>query len=360
MSVVVVTGSCGLVGSESAAHYAALGYDVAGIDNDLRRTFFGPEASIAWMRERLQRDHPRRYRHSDIDIRDRARLDDVFARYGRDITLVIHAAAQPSHDWAATDPATDFSVNATGTLNVLECTRRACPEAVFIFTSTNKVYGDRPNGLPLVELERRWDLAVDDPRYRGIDESMSIDTSTHSLFGVSKTAADLLVQEYGRYFGMKTVCFRAGCLTGPNHAGAMLHGFLAYLMKCVCTGAPYTVFGYQGKQVRDNLHSADLVAAFDAVAAAPPIGEVYNIGGSRACHCSMLEAIEMAEDIAGRTLRATVDPRPRTGDHIWYVSDVAKFQRHYPAWQPRAGVRRLLEEMYESNVSRWTVTAGSP
>src|SRR5262245_5581773 len=359
MSVVVITGSCGLVGSESVAHYAERGFDVAGIDNDLRSTFFGPDASVAWIRERLKRHHPARYQHFDADIRDRVQLEAIFDRYGRNISLVIHAAAQPSHDWAARDPATDFGVNATGTLNVLESARRACPDAVFIFTSTNKVYGDRPNSLPLVELDRRWDLAADDPRYNGIDETMSLDRSTHSLFGVSKAAADLLVQEYGRYFGMRTVCFRAGCLTGPNHSGAMLHGFLAYLMKCVCTGTPYTIFGYGGKQVRDNLHSADLVAAFDAVAAAPKIGEVYNIGGSRACHSSLVEAAAFAEEIAGRRLNMTYDPRPRVGDHIWYVSDVSKFQRDYPEWQPRGDVRRLLADIYESNAARWSQPAES-
>lgn len=359
MSVVVVTGSCGLIGSESAAHYASLGCDVVGIDNDLRGAIFGPEASIAWMRERLTRDHRARYRHSDLDIRDRAGLEALFGRYGRDITLVVHAAAQPSHDWAATDPDTDFGVNATGTLNVLECTRRACPDAVVIFTSTNKVYGDAPNRLPLVELERRWDLPESHPQYGGIDESFSIDASTHSLFGVSKAAADLLVQEYGRYFGMRTVCFRAGCLTGPNHSGARLHGFLAYLMKCVCTGTPYTVVGYGGKQVRDNLHGADLVAAIDAVVANPRVGEVYNIGGSRACHCSLLEAIDMAEQIAGRPLAVTYDPRARIGDHVWYVSDVTKFQCHYPAWRARAGVHTLLEDICQANAARWTKTPRS-
>lgn len=357
MSVVVVTGSCGLVGSESAAHYATLGYDVVGIDNDLRSAFFGPDASTTRVRARLLHDHPR-YRHRDVDVRDRQALDGVFAAHGRDIALVIHTAAQPSHDWAATDPATDFSVNATGTLNVLECARQACPEAPFIFTSTNKVYGDAPNRLPFVELERRWDLPADHPLYDGIDESMSIDASIHSLFGVSKASADLLVQEYGRYFGMKTVCFRAGCLTGPNHAGVMLHGFLAYLMKCVCTGTPYTIFGYQGKQVRDNLHSADLVAAFDAVMAVPPVGEVYNIGGGRFANCSVLEAIAMAEEVAGRSLPVTYDPRPRVGDHIWYVSNLARFQQHHPAWRPQVTVRRALEEIYEFNISRWTGDAG--
>ena len=358
MSVVVITGSCGLVGSESAAHYARLGYDVVGIDNDLRSTFFGPDATTTHIRARLIRDHDN-YRHFDIDVRDRDALHGVFHAHGRDIAVVIHAAAQPSHDWAARDPATDFSVNAGGTFNVLECTRHTCPDAVFIFTSTNKVYGDAPNRLPFVELERRWDLPAGHPCYDGIDESMSIDASTHSLFGVSKTSADLLVQEYGRYFGMNTVCFRAGCLTGPNHAGAMLHGFLAYLMKCVCTGTPYTIFGYQGKQVRDNLHSADLVAAFDAVVASPPKGEAYNIGGGRVSHCSLLEAIALAEEIAGRRLTVSYDPRARVGDHIWYVSNVGRFQRRYPQWRPRVTVRRELEEIYEQNVPRWSDTARS-
>jgi len=353
MSVVVVTGSCGLVGSECVSHYAHLGHDVVGIDNDLRSHFFGPSASTAWVRERLEREHPN-YTHHGIDIRDRGAIERVFDRYGRDIALIVHTAAQPSHDWAATDPPTDFSVNATGTLNVLECVRRSCPDAVFIFTSTNKVYGDTPNRLPLVELDERWELPPDHPSYGGIDESMSIDSCTHSLFGVSKAAADLLVQEYGRYFGMKTACFRGGCLTGPNHSAAMLHGFLAYLMRCVCTGTRYTVFGYKGKQVRDNIHSADLVAAFDVFFAAPRVAEVYNMGGGRACNCSMLEAIALSEEIAGRRLDYAIDPRPRVGDHIWYISDLGRFQAHYPSWRPRIGLRRLLEEIYEANVSRWT------
>ncbi|MGE0446654.1 MAG: NAD-dependent epimerase/dehydratase family protein [Vicinamibacterales bacterium] len=352
MAVVIVTGSCGLVGSETAAHYAARGFDVIGIDNDLRRHFFGDAASTAWVRGRLEATCPR-YRHEAIDIRDRHAIEALFERFGRDVALVVHAAAQPSHDWAATDPHMDFGVNAVGTLTLLDAVRRSCPEAPFVYLSTNKVYGDRPNSLPLVELDTRWELPPDHPRYQGIDESMSIDGSTHSLFGVSKAAADLLVQEYGRYFGLRTACLRGGCLTGPNHSGAMLHGFLAYLMKCVCTGARYTVFGYKGKQVRDNIHSADLIAAIDAFFASPRSGEVYNMGGGRRSNCSMLEAIALCEEIAGRPLAWTYRDEPRIGDHIWYVSDLSRFQAHYPGWQPRVSLRALLEDIYQQNISRW-------
>jgi CDP-paratose 2-epimerase len=291
--------------------------------------------------------------HHDVDIRDRDSMERLFRQYGRNIALIIHTAAQPSHDWAARDPHTDFSVNATGTLTVLECARQASPEAVFIFTSTNKVYGDTPNRLPLVELESRWEVESAHPAYNGIDETMSVDATTHSLFGASKAAADLLVQEYGRYFGMKTVCFRGGCLTGPNHSGAMLHGFLAYLIKCVSTGTPYTVFGYKGKQVRDNIHSSDLLSAFDAFFEAPRIGEVYNIGGGRDCNCSMIEAISMAEDVTGRRLQHTYTDSARIGDHIWYISDLSKFRSHYPAWRMQFSLRKLMEDIYERNSKRW-------
>jgi CDP-paratose 2-epimerase len=355
---VVVTGSCGLIGSESAAHFAAAGYDVVGIDNDMRSSFFGPEASTAWVRERLEREVPR-YRHHAIDIRDRSAVDAVFARYGRDIALVVHTAAQPSHDWAAGDPHTDFSVNAAGTLTLLECTRVHAPDAVFIFTSTNKVYGDTPNQLPLVELETRWEVKTDHPFHGGIDETMSLDASTHSLFGVSKAAADLLVQEYGRYFGIRTACFRAGCLTGPTHSGAVLHGFLAYLLKCVATGTEYTVFGYKGKQVRDNLHSADLIGAFDAFFRAPRVAAVYNMGGGRESNCSMLEAITLSEAITGRPLRWSYSDRARIGDHIWYISDVGRFRRDYPSWRPRYDLRALMEDIYGQSAARWTTAASS-
>jgi CDP-paratose 2-epimerase len=353
MSVVLVTGSGGLVGSESVAYYDALGYDVVGVDNDMRRVFFGDAASTAWSVEELQRTC-RRYRHCTADIRDKAAMERLFATYGRDIALVIHTAAQPSHDWAARDPHTDFSVNAVGTLTLLECARRACPDAVFIFTSTNKVYGDVPNRLPLVELEHRWELPPDHPSFAGIDESMSIDGSTHSLFGASKAAADLLVQEYGRYFGMKTACFRGGCLTGPNHSGTMLHGFLAYLLKCVCMGTPYTVFGYKAKQVRDNIHSHDLLDAFHQFFQTPRVAETYNIGGGRESNCSMLEAIALCEEVAGRPLAWTYDDRARIGDHQWYVSDLGKFKAHYPAWRQQYSMRTLVEDIYERNLDRWT------
>lgn len=352
MSVVVVTGSCGLVGAEAVAWYSQRGFDVVGVDNDMRRTFFGDGASTAWMRPVLEKAYPS-YRHHDLDIRDRGAAESLFARYGKEIALVVHAAAQPSHDWAARDPHMDFSVNATGTLTVLEATRISAPDAVFIFTSTNKVYGDTPNRLPLRELETRWEVDPANPAHAGIDESMSIDATTHSLFGASKVAADVLVQEYGRYFGMKTGCFRGGCLTGPGHSGTQLHGFLAYLAQCAVKGTPYTVFGYKGKQVRDNIHSHDLLAAFDAFFAAPRPGEVYNMGGGRASHCSMREAITLCEEIAGRPLDATFTDDARIGDHIWYVSDLRKFAAHYPGWSITRDVPAILREIIGENRERW-------
>jgi CDP-paratose 2-epimerase len=280
-------------------------------------------------------------------------LERLFVDYSSDIELIIHTAAQPSHDWAACEPFTDFSVNATGTLTMLEMTRRYCPDAVFIYTSTNKVYGDLPNFLPLVEKELRWEL---DPMHpyaeHGINETMSIDQSKHSLFGASKVAADVMVQEYGRYWGMKTACFRGGCLTGPGHSGAMLHGFLAYLMKCVITGEPYTVFGYKGKQVRDNIHSYDLVNAFDHFYQNPRGGEVYNMGGSRHANCSMLEAIALCQEIAGKKLNWTYSETNRSGDHIWWISDVRKFQSHYPAWQHQYGLQETLVEICQGVMGR--------
>ncbi len=272
MSIAVVTGSAGLIGSEAAIHFSSLGLEVVGIDNDMRRVFFGDDASTEWNRRRLQELLGKRYRHVDLDIRNEEGIGKVFEQYSRDIGVVIHAAAQPSHDWAARQPVTDFSINAAGTLNLLENTREHCPEAVFIYMSTNKVYGDAPNRLPLVELATRWEIEPEHTYASGIREDMSIDQCLHSLFGVSKIAADLMVQEYGRYFGLRTGCFRGGCLTGPHHSGAELHGFLAYLMKCAVTGMPYTVFGYKGKQVRDNIHSADLVGALHEFFLAPRVG----------------------------------------------------------------------------------------
>jgi CDP-paratose 2-epimerase len=353
MSTVLITGSAGLIGSESVDFFCSRGYRAIGLDNNMRQVFFGQEASTTQNSDRLREAHGDLYIHHDVDIRDDDGVRRVFETYGTDITLIIHTAAQPSHDWAARDPYTDFTVNANGTLVILENTRRSCPEAAFIFCSTNKVYGDRPNSLPLVEEEFRWEIRADHPYHPGIDESMSIDACKHSLFGASKVAADVLVQEYGRYFGMNTGVFRGGCLTGPAHAGTKLHGFLSYLMKCTISGTPYQVFGYKGKQVRDNIHSYDLVSAFNQFFTAPRPGEVYNLGGSRFSSCSMLEAIAACESIAGRKLQWTYEETNRIGDHIWWISDVRKFQAHYPEWTLTYSVRDILQEIYDTNASRW-------
>jgi CDP-paratose 2-epimerase len=353
MTVALITGSAGLIGSEAAAFFANRGLEVVGVDNDMRRMFFGDDASTAWNRNQLEQRLGKRYTHYDIDIRDQAAIADLFKRYGSAISLVIHTAAQPSHDWAAREPHTDFTVNANGTLNLLEATRQYAPNAVFIFTSTNKVYGDTPNRLPLIELERRWEIDPSHTYANGIREDMSIDHTLHSLFGASKVAADVLVQEYGRYFGMATACFRGGCLTGPNHSGAQLHGFLAYLMRCAATGTSYTVYGYKGKQVRDNIHSADLIHAFDAFYRAPRSAEVYNIGGGRFSNCSMLEAIELCQEITGRDLNWTYSESNRIGDHIWWVSDTSHFEQQYPDWKLEYDVPRILREIYEANRERW-------
>lgn len=352
MKTAIVTGSAGLIGSQSVRFFADLGFNVVGIDNDMRAVFFGQSASTDWNRKLLLEQYPDRYQHKNIDIRDRDAVENLFKEYGSDIDLVIHTAAQPSHDWAANDPHTDFTVNANGTLVLLEAVRQFCPEAVFIFTSTNKVYGDTPNFLPLFELEQRWEIESDHVFYQGIDETMSIDHSKHSLFGASKVAADVLVQEYGRYFAMKTVSFRGGCLTGPSHSGAKLHGFLAYLMKCAIKKEPYTIFGYKGKQVRDNIHSYDMVNAFYSFYQNPRCGEVYNMGGSRHSNCSMLEAIALCEEITGNKLNYEYSENNRIGDHIWYISDVKKFQSHYPKWQYKYSLRNILEEIYEAQTSR--------
>jgi CDP-paratose 2-epimerase len=353
MGVAVITGSAGLIGSEAATFFAGQGLTVVGIDNDMRREFFGAEASTTWNRKKLEAELGDRYRHEAIDIRDEAKLDAVFKKYGKSIELVVHAAAQPSHDWAARAPKVDFAVNALGTLNLLEAVKRDCPEAVFIFTSTNKVYGDAPNRLPLVELETRWEIDPSHTYKNGIREDMSIDQSMHSLFGASKVAADVLVQEYGRYFGMKTVCFRGGCLTGPSHSGTQLHGFLAYLMKCAATSTPYKVFGYKGKQVRDNIHSADLISAFDAFFKKPRSAAVYNIGGGRFSNCSMLEAIKLSEEITGNKMDTSYVEDNRAGDHIWWVGDLSRFQSDYPEWKMRYDVPMILSEIYEANADRW-------
>jgi len=354
MDIAIITGSAGLIGSEATEFFIQKGFSIVGIDNDLRKYFFGKDASTLWNKERLERAY-QHYHHEDIDIRNSEEVKRIFTKYSSDIKLIIHTAAQPSHDWAAQEPFTDFSVNANGTLNMLEMTRLICPDAVFIFTSTNKVYGDLPNSLPLVEKETRWELEESHPYYNGIDETMSIDASKHSLFGASKVAADILVQEYGRYFGLKTACFRGGCLTGPKHSGAQLHGFLAYLMKCCLTEREYTIFGYKGKQVRDNIHSKDLINAFYSFYHNPRSAEVYNIGGGRDNNCSILEAIGMCEKISGKKLTYVYSDQARSGDHIWYISSLKKFKRDYPLWQQAYTLDKTLEDIHNGLVSQQSV-----
>ena len=325
----------------------------------MRARFFGPSASTVPTTQRLLGEFPRQFRSLAIDIRDTDGVMRVVSEHARDLALLVHAAAQPSHDWAASDAHMDFTVNANGTMNLLEAVRHRKPDATFIFMSTNKVYGDHPNRLPLYETETRLELPDDHPLYGGIDTSMSIDHCTHSLFGVSKVAADLMVQEYGRYFGMPTVCFRGGCLTGPAHAGAKLHGFLSYLMKCTVTGEPYTIFGYGGKQVRDNIHAADVVKAFDAFHRAPTVAAVYNLGGGRESNVSMLEAIAMCERIVGRRLDYTISDEARIGDHRWYISDFSHFEREYPAFELEYGIDAVLREIHDANVEQWTAPAAA-
>jgi CDP-paratose 2-epimerase len=353
VGVAIITGSAGLIGSEACKFFAKQGLDIVGIDNNMREFFFGADGSTNWNRQVLENSLGTKYNHLAVDIRDYEAIINIFQRYGESVELVIHTAAQPSHDWAARDPQIDFTVNANGTLNLLEATRLYSPKAVFIFTSTNKVYGDTPNKLPLIELEHRWEIEQGHTYETGIREDMSIDQCLHSLFGASKVAADVLVQEYGRYFNMNTACFRGGCLTGPNHSGAQLHGFLAYLMKCAVTGTPYTVFGYKGKQVRDNIHSADLISAFYEFYKAPRSGEVYNTGGGRYSNCSMLEAIQMCEAIAERKFNWTYAEGNRIGDHIWWISDNSKFASHYPDWKMKYNVKQILQEIFEYNRERW-------
>jgi CDP-paratose 2-epimerase len=353
MVLVLVTGSAGLIGSESVRFFCEKGFTVVGIDNNMRQVFFGEDASTEWNRNRLLQDYGDQYIHHQIDIRDHEAISQIFKTYNQEIGLIIHTAAQPSHDWAAKDPYTDFTVNANGTLVLLENTRQHCPEATFIFCSTNKVYGDTPNYLPLIEQEFRWEIDPTHGYNQGIDETMSIDNTKHSLFGASKVAADVLVQEYGRYFDMKTACFRGGCLTGPSHSGTQLHGFLSYLMKCTMMGKFYQVYGYKGKQVRDNIHSYDLVNAFYHFYQAPRVAEIYNIGGSRFSNCSMLEAIQYCEEIADKKLNWDYVETNRIGDHIWWISDIQRFQNHYPNWQLTYNVSDILQEIFTANVERW-------
>ncbi len=353
MSIVLITGSAGLIGSEAALYFGERGLEVVGIDNDMRATFFGAEASTAWNQARLERLLGRRYTHYALDVRDRDGVARVLQRYRGAVSLVIHAAAQPSHDWAARDPFTDFDINATGTLNLLEAARRHAADAPFIFLSTNKVYGDLPNFLPVEEHPTRWELAPNHTYFQGIREDMSLDRSLHSLFGASKCAADILVQEYGRYFGMATACFRGGTLTGPAHSATELHGFLAYIMRCAMTGTPYVVYGYKGKQVRDAIHSSDLIRAFDCFRREPRCAEVYNIGGGRVSNASVREAIALSEEISGWSMAWEYLEQHRRGDHVWWVSDNSRFKAHYPMWTVEYDVRQILEEMFHENAERW-------
>jgi CDP-paratose 2-epimerase len=353
MKTIIITGSAGLIGSETAKFFCEKNYQVIGIDNDMRKYFFGEEASTKWTLKEIESSY-NNFQNENVDIRDFEALKRIFNKFGKDIVLVVHTAAQPSHDWAAKEPFTDFTINANGTLNLLEATRLYCPEAAFVFTSTNKVYGDTPNFLPLDELETRWEISETHNYYKnGIDESMSIDNCKHSIFGASKVAADVMVQEYGKYFGMKTGVLRGGCLTGPNHSGAELHGFLAYLMKCAVTKREYKIFGYKGKQVRDNIHSFDLVNAIYCFFLNPRTGEAYNMGGSRFSNCSMLEAIKMCEDISGNKMVTTYLETNRIGDHIWWISDVSKFKNHFPRWDYTKNITDILSEIFSFNKNRW-------
>ncbi len=347
MSVVIVTGSCGLIGSETVSFFADKGFDIVGIDNNMRKSFFGADGSILWNKQRLEKQH-KNYRHYFVDIRSERKINSIFKKYNKDIVLIVHAAAQPSHDWAAKDPVVDFGVNAVGTLVLLEALRQFCPQAVFIFTSTNKVYGDTPNRLPLIEKEKRFEIASDHQYYKGIDETMSIDNCLHSVFGASKVAADVMVQEYGKYFHLKTGIFRGGCLTGPAHSGAELHGFLSYLVKCAVTKRTYKIYGYKGKQVRDNIHSFDMVNAFYHYFQNPRRGEVYNMGGSRFANVSVLEAIEICEKLTGEQFEYDYIDTNRIGDHIWWISDVTKFQLHYPDWQYKFGIEETIKQIHDN------------
>jgi CDP-paratose 2-epimerase len=338
---VLVTGSSGLIGSEAVTFFDKLGFPVTGVDNNMRADFFGPKGDTTWNRQRLERTCAK-FTHVTLDIRDRMRVDELLRT--KPFDLIIHAAAQPSHDLAAKRPFDDFDVNATGTLNLLEATRRHRPDAVFIHVSTNKVYGDGPNFVELRESDTRFDFA--DPRYaKGIDETFSIDRTLHSLFGASKVAGDILAQEYGKYFGMKTGVFRGGCLTGPQHSGVELHGFLNYLVKCAMDESPYTIFGYKGKQVRDQIHCHDVINAFWQFAQNPRPGEVYNLGGGKANSASLLECVEMVKGMTGQQPKMSYHPTNRVGDHICYYTDLTKLQTHYPQWKLTYSLERIVEEM---------------
>lgn len=341
---VLVTGSNGLIGSEAVAFYEKKGAEVLGVDNNMRAVFFGKDGDTRWNQNRLERDH-RNFRHRELDIRDREGVLKLFQE--EPVDLVIHCAAQPSHDLAAKMPFEDFDVNAVGTVNLLEALRRHRPDSVFVITSTNKVYGDSPNELPLKELETRWEYA-DEANYHGIDETCRIDRTLHSLFGASKVAADIMAQEYGKYFGLKVGVFRGGCLTGPQHSGVELHGFLSYLVKAALTGTTYRMFGYKGKQVRDNIHCHDVLRAVDAFYKAPRPGEVYNLGGGRENSCSIIEAANLVEKLGGGRLKTEYVDQNRRGDHICYITDLRKIRSHYPDWDISISLEETLKQMIDA------------
>ena len=348
MSIVIITGSSGLVGSEAVNFFSKKGFDVIGIDNNLRKFFFGLDGSTSWIKKKIIKENIN-YSHFNTDIRNYENLKKIFSKYKKNISLIIHGAAQPSHDYGKNYPIIDFDVNAKGTLNLLELTKNYCPNAPFIFMSTNKVYGDNPNKLKIIEKAKRYELKKKDIYYKGINETLTIDNCTHSFFGVSKTYADLIVQEYGRNVGLKTVCFRAGCITGPNHSGAKLHGFLSYLIKQCLSKKKYTIIGYKGKQVRDNLHSHDLINSFWEFYKKPKKGIVYNIGGGRFSNCSILEAIEEIESIKNIKIKRQIIKQNRVGDHIWYITDNKKFKKDYPNWKQKYDMKKILKEIIKNN-----------
>jgi CDP-paratose 2-epimerase len=347
MSIVLITGSSGLVGSESVNFFSKKGFNIIGIDNNLRKFFFGNEGSTNKIKNDLLKNN-KNFKNYNTDIRNYKALEKIYKKYKKNISLIIHCAAQPSHDYGKNFPILDFNVNATGTLNLLELTKKYCPEAPFIFMSTNKVYGDNPNNLKIIEKKNRWELKKNDKYFKGIDEKFSIDNCTHSFFGVSKTYADLIVQEYGKNVGLKTVCFRGGCITGPNHSGAKLHGFLSYLVKISLTNKKYSLIGYKGKQVRDNLHSHDLVNSFWEFFKKPTNGEVYNMGGGRHSNCSIIEALDMVENISKIKIKREILKKPRVGDHIWYISNLSKFKKHYPNWKQKYNTKKIIEELVDN------------
>ena len=346
MSVVLITGSSGLVGSESVNFFSKKGFDVIGIDNNLRKFFFGKEGSTFWIKNKLLKQN-KKFKSLSIDIRNYNSLEKVFKKYKKNISLIIHCAAQPSHDYGKNYPIIDFNVNAAGTLNLLELTKKHCPNSPFIFMSTNKVYGDNPNKLNLIEKSKRWELNKNNKYFKGINENFSIDRCVHSFFGVSKTYADLIVHEYGKNVGLKTVSFRAGCITGPNHSGAKLHGFLSYLVKSCLIKKKYSLIGYKGKQVRDNLHSYDLVNCFWEFYKKPKYGEIYNIGGGRFSNCSIIEALELVEKITKIKIKRNIVKKNRVGDHIWYISNIHKFKKDYPNWKQKYNTKKIIEELVE-------------